>query len=593
MICDNKAWLSVTPCDPDKRCWGNGQCVIPRTCTISGSNIIGFFGNVSTITDRCAYILMSDAGVELLGIFRDRRRKDVSLLDHVIVRVVGAEFILGQGGRVQMNKSTLSIHSSAQMFHQVEFSKDQTGVTANLLTSTSHKVSVFFDGYTAQIYVEGDESDLQGSCVNSTVVKSDSASFSSCEDVHLEPPDLSINCPAMTTHCGLLKDPPFTSCHDHVDPKPYISACIATLCKYPAVDGLKCRFHDAYARACRLHINITLEGWSSKGRCRKSIFCPHVVCSAHEFCADGIGDGTRCFCRAIFASKYKSTNTLGESTICHQNSASLSLVGCLLEEKGINYSVLKLNDPSCRGHMDNHTHMLTFSFNETNTCGAEVTNNNSQIIFKNTIMIQSNTSGGIIRHNQFQLNFSCFYSQPDMKSITFRIIDSTVVQQIASGAWNYSLSMKAFTDANHYQPISANTRLLLGQRVWVELSTDGLDDKLVAVVIESCWATNQMSAIRGLRYNLIMNSCANPDDRTVTVTANGQGTSPYFSFNMFQFSGSSADVYLHCKLNLCGKTKNDKCIPICDQTATERRRRFVVSQYIDDNPAVITMIWTN
>lgn len=56
-------------------------------------------------------------------------------------------------------------------------------------------------------------------------------------------------------------------------------------------------------------------------------------------------------------------------------------------------------------------------------------------------------------------------------------------------------------------------------------------------------------------------SCANPNDGTVEVEANGEGTSCYFSYNMFEFSGSAGEVYLHCKLQLCPKQQNN-CIPV-------------------------------
>lgn len=60
---------------------------------------------------------------------------------------------------------------------------------------------------------------------------------------------------------------------------------------------------------------------------------------------------------------------------------------------------------------------------------------------------------------------------------------------------------------------------------------------------------------------LFVSSCANPADQTVTVEENGLGTSNYFSFHMFQFSGSSGDLYLHCKLNVCVK-QNQSCAPV-------------------------------
>lgn len=62
----------------------------------------------------------------------------------------------------------------------------------------------------------------------------------------------------------------------------------------------------------------------------------------------------------------------GEPTVCEQKSASVTLANCLLEEKNIDYSVLHLNDPACKAEMDNLTHMVTFHFDSSNTCGTVV-----------------------------------------------------------------------------------------------------------------------------------------------------------------------------------------------------------------------------
>lgn len=45
-------------------------------------------------------------------------------------------------------------------------------------------------------------------------------------------------------------------------------------------------------------------------------FCQDRFCSAHEFCGENSNsDGTRCHCRAIFASPYRSQNILGKYCI--------------------------------------------------------------------------------------------------------------------------------------------------------------------------------------------------------------------------------------------------------------------------------------
>jgi len=62
----------------------------------------------------------------------------------------------------------------------------------------------------------------------------------------------------------------------------------------------------------------------------------------------------------------------GEPPVCRQGSATVTLAGCLLADKGIDFSTLHLKDPSCKGHMDPQSHLVTFSFDSSNTCGTEV-----------------------------------------------------------------------------------------------------------------------------------------------------------------------------------------------------------------------------
>lgn len=45
------------------------------------------------------------------------------------------------------------------------------------------------------------------------------------------------------------------------------------------------------------------------------------------------------------------------------------LANCLLEDERIDYTTLHLNDQTCRGEMDNVTHMVTFGFDTEKSCG--------------------------------------------------------------------------------------------------------------------------------------------------------------------------------------------------------------------------------
>ncbi|XP_032438748.1 uncharacterized protein LOC116732578 [Xiphophorus hellerii] len=537
LTCSQSAVLQNTSYGPTERCQGNGVCSsassLGSVCTVTGPAVVDFQGQQNSVKDRCWYSLLripSGPDFQVLAHFQERRRKDVSFLDGVTLRLNGftsaVDIQLKQGGRVLLNGSPLTLSGSVQTGHGVKLSKDQTGVTVQASLS-NFSASVFFDGSTAQIHLKGSNGlPLQGLCGNASRSLSEERlsedGSTSCEAQYTDATDTTTSCTKMAERCSLLKEAPFSSCG--VDPEPYMAACTDTLCRYPDLDGLSCRFLEAYARACSLQSSAAPEDWRSKAQCSPpGAVCQDRTCSDHEFCGEKTAGGeTRCFCRAIFASKYRQTISLGDPPVCRQSSTSLSLVGCLLEDKGIDYSVLQLNDPTCRGQMDQQTHMVTFSFNSTDLCGTEVTTNNSQTIYKNTIMTQNLSSGGITRQDQVYIGFSCVETQPDIQTVAFRIKDSSVVQFISSGPWNYSLTMNAYTDAHRTQAVASNTEVRLNQKIWVELDADGLDESLVAVVMDSCWATDQESASASRKHYLIENGCPNPDDQTVSVEANGR-----------------------------------------------------------------------
>ena len=62
-----------------------------------------------------------------------------------------------------------------------------------------------------------------------------------------------------------------------------MDACKDTLCKYPAVDGLKCQFMEAYAESCRLKANVSLGDWRSKVNCCKILVHFLLVKYHHVF----------------------------------------------------------------------------------------------------------------------------------------------------------------------------------------------------------------------------------------------------------------------------------------------------------------------
>ncbi|XP_061598353.1 pancreatic secretory granule membrane major glycoprotein GP2-like [Cololabis saira] len=603
--CSSESVLSVKGCPENHHCDGNGTCIPYRICTLTGPTVINGDGDVTTVEDRCTYTLMSDNDLvsefEVLASYKDRRRTDVSFLDSVTLKN-GVEVLLEQGGTVKVDGSAVELTSSLQDHGDgVKLSKTEAGVFAKLKLNDSVEVTVFFDGNTAQLkttsgfgyYPPG------GLCGDDDKASSTNQTASgSCWNMPTETSNLPVDCDAIKERCNILMKEPFSSCHATVNPAPYITACSDTVCQYPDEDGLMCQFLEAYARACSL-VNIQLEEWRSNQKCSTSQIVCESPCSDNEFCGLVSGSPT-CLCRSIFASAYRSSNNLGDPTVCIGDSASLTLVGCLLAEKGIDYSTLHLNNKTCTGVMDDESHMVTFSFDNDN-CGTLVEKEESKVSYKNTIQTTSSSSSSVItRHNEVKIDFSCIHVEPKIKTMSFTIKDSSVSQEVTSEvASSFTVTMSAYTDAEHTQAVDSDTEVLLDQKIWVELTSDGLDENLVAMVIDSCWATGQEASDSDVKYDLIKDGCANKDDSTVQVEGNGEGTSSYFSFSMFEFTGSSSAVYLHCQIHLCVKDNNNNCLPDCSGGGSGRKRRFALSRSRYGRsarravaPAFISMAWT-
>ncbi|XP_067378941.1 uncharacterized protein [Channa argus] len=600
VTCSSTAELLDVRCGPSETCQGNNICLMDTiyTCTLVGPTVIDFNGNVAYVEDRCAYVVLSDLSdpdYRVIATFQERRRKDVSFLDSFIVEGPGVQINLKQDGIFRLGDTPITFEELSQLIPGIKFDVDQNG-RLSTFSMFNYTFSSFFDGTMAQFSFQvprEQELSLQGLCGNSNQSLSDlrvsDLSAGGCEIKYSDTPDSSMYCPTATQFCFRLLEDPFMSCHRFVDPMPYIQACTETLCKYPQVDGVNCEFLGAYVRACSLQEIDIAKNWNSLADCSlPPPFCQGRTCTANEFCGERLNNGqSGCLCRALFASNYRETNTIGGPTVCGPNSASLTLVGCLLEEKGVDYSALHLFDPACKGEIDEQTHMVTFTYDNIDTCGTEVTANGSQVIYTNAITNLKSYTDVIVRRDQVYINFTCVQTQPDVKTMSFKIKDSSVIVHITSGAWNYTLTMNAYADSKRTQVLGSNTDVLLDQRIWVELDTHGLDDNLVSVVTESCWATADPSPTGALRYNLIVNGCPNPNDPTVKVYGNGDGTSNYFAFNMFQFTGHSGDIYLHCNLQLCVKN----CVPACDGGA--RRRRSLGPKYESEHSALISMAWVN
>ncbi|XP_041635060.1 alpha-tectorin-like [Cheilinus undulatus] len=493
---------------------------------------------------------------------------------------------------MQKGTEELTLTETPKEFGKLKISKTDKGVTV-LYSEKNVDVSVFFDGYTAQIDVKGPPSTkvgLKDLCANADPgAKGVALTTGSCKDSQTESVDPSVDCNKIKKSCGILKNAPFTSCHSHINPDSFIKACEQTLCKYPAVDGLPCSYLEAYARACSLYSNEDVKGWRATAGCPTSpkAFCQDKVCDTNEFCGENQNkDGFICFCRSIFAAPYRLKNSMGDPTACAPNSAKATLINCLLVEKGVDYQTLHLNDQSCKGELKDG--VVTFSFNKAKMCGTKVTDTDKEVFYKNTI--QAAGSGElIVRQAPVNIDFSCNFVQPEMNTMTFKVTggSESLTTEVESGSWKYEITLKAYADEALKTPVGS---VELNQRIWISLQSTGLDANSIAVFINSCWATKVKNAEADPKYYLIQNGCKNPKDDSMILEGNGKGTSSLFSFKVFKFPKSNDGVYMHCRIKMCGKD-DANCLPNCTKKGGRRRRSS--SSKDDGATAYISMSWTS
>lgn len=96
----------------------SSSCVLNTMCTVTASTVIDFTGHAHSVPDRCGYTLMSPSripGVQVQAVFQERRRRDVSFLDRVVLQLhEGRGHIsLEQGSRVSVSRQSHSTRGAS------------------------------------------------------------------------------------------------------------------------------------------------------------------------------------------------------------------------------------------------------------------------------------------------------------------------------------------------------------------------------------------------------------------------------------------------------------------------------------------------
>ncbi|XP_016520669.1 alpha-tectorin-like, partial [Poecilia formosa] len=350
---------------------------------------------------------------------------------------------------------------------------------------------------------------------------------------------------------------PFSSCHLHSDPQPFFISCVYDLCLYTPANGMLCSAVSAYEKTCT-NLGLSIPDWRSALHCAEMDPCEQLDCAEYEWC--GKKDGAYgCFCDDRH---HRPNNESYDSNIeCSSSSGTMSVSRCQLFEAGFHSSALHLRDSSCKGTLQDGRLIFHFD-NDNHLCGTALRSNGTHFMYENTIQGNVDPHGGLIsRQRNLHLDFFCVYPLAQALSMAVGInpVESILRKKLPVGTGSYRMRMIPYEDEAFRFPFSTNRNIELevDEMFYMEVRTEGVDQRQFATVLDSCWATPVNQANYPVRWDLIASQCPNPEDGTVEVIQNGVSTVSRFSFRMFTFTNHT-QIFLHCSVHLC-LLRNNNC----------------------------------
>uniref|UniRef100_A0A3B3IP88 Uncharacterized protein n=1 Tax=Oryzias latipes TaxID=8090 RepID=A0A3B3IP88_ORYLA len=537
---------AAASCTPAQQCTvRNGQLGCydgMSTCTVWGDpHYITFDGALAHFQGTCSYIITETGShgnnhtqFEVVATNNHRGNNHVSFVDGSDVSlpttVGGIAQVSTQGGFVVFNAADLIVQFDGQSTLLVRMSQHY-----------QNKVSGMCGNF------NGDPSDDKVK-PSGTLAQNDTEfghSWKSPNGHCRFSQEYSELCSIITNTSG-----PFSACHLHSDPQPFFSSCVYDLCLYSPANGMLCSAVSAYEKTCTTITPIIFSALSDP--------CEQLNCAEHEWCGKKNGE-YGCFCDEHH---HRPNNESYDSSItCENSSGTMSVSRCQLFEAGFHSSALHLKDSSCNGTVQNGR--LVFHFdNEGHLCGTVLRSNGTHFMYENTIQGDVDTHGSIIsRQKNVHLLFCCSYPLSQALSMDValfcRLFYSVVRKKLPVGVGVYHMRMTPYQDAAFRFPFTSNTNIemVVDERLYIEVRTEGVDQQQISTVLDSCWATPVNIANYPVRWDLIAEECPNPDDGTVELVQNGISTVARFSFKMFTFTNFSS-IFIHCNVHLCLDSMN-------------------------------------
>ncbi|KAK5928431.1 hypothetical protein CgunFtcFv8_013496 [Champsocephalus gunnari] len=206
--------------------------------------------------------------------------------------------------------------------------------------------------------------------------------------------------------------------------------------------------------------------------------------------------------------------------------------------------------------------------------GKQLEKNFTHISYSLSLLSDPRVTGNIIRNPVIKIDYKCIYPYIRRVSLPFPVVPLSSEAVIRVDELDATIELMLYTDQSYSKAYSSSPTIELRDKVYVEVTVTEPAD-FFRLRINECWATqsSQPRSAEGLVHTLLMNGCVN--DHTVVFLngstgqpgRNGESSTVRYSFDMFRFSSTPHDLYLHCTVQLCEPDDHVSCTPNCKSIA--------------------------
>uniref|UniRef100_A0A3B5A6M4 Uromodulin-like n=1 Tax=Stegastes partitus TaxID=144197 RepID=A0A3B5A6M4_9TELE len=231
-------------------------------------------------------------------------------------------------------------------------------------------------------------------------------------------------------------------------------------------------------------------------------------------------------------------------------------------------------------------YMSRISKDEYLSCGGRLLEKNvTHISYSLSLMSEPQVSGNIIRDPVIKMDFTCVYPYLRRVSLSFPVVPFSSEMVMRVDELDATIQMVLYKDDTYTKAYTSAPTIELRDKVFVEVTmTEPAGFFLLRV--NECWATQfaEPNSTDGSVHTLILNGCvSDPTVSFLNVTEgqsgrNGDSSTVRYSFDMFRFTASPHDLYLHCTVQLCEPDDHKSCIANCNSVSKREAVRADPSQ---------------